>query len=355
LVLQGGGGLGAYQIGAYEALHEAGLEPDWIAGTSIGAINAAVLAGNPPADRLARLEALWREISRPDGWGSGLSGEWLRLSHTESFWEALVLGQPHFFTPRLPGPFLSPPGSAAATSFYDTAPLLDTLGRLVDFAMVNRGSARLTLAATNVETGDLVFFDSSKITLGREHVLASGSLPPAFPPVRIGDALYWDGACVSNTPLDAVLMDEPPGPTLVFLIDLWSASGAAPASIADVLWRQKQIQYASRIAHGIESVAAKIALRRAQGDGPAGAAIEIVHIIYHPTAEEIPNSDAEFSRPSIAARRAAGLSDMRLALAHSGLGAATGVAVHKVARGAVQTRTQFRDVRPGVGWAPDPR
>jgi NTE family protein len=334
LVLQGGGALGAYHIGAYQALEEAGYRPDWVSGISIGAINSAILVGNEPGQRLDRLEELWQEISRDDSWGRLLHGATHKWFNVLSNGEALLFGQPNFFTPRVPSPYLAPAGSPGATSFYDTSPLRATLQRLANFNLINAKTVRISLGATNVTSGNMTFFDNMRQTIGPEHVMASGSLPPGFPAIPIGRELYWDGGCVSNTPLEAVLDDPPATHTIVFMIDLWSAQGKPPRTMDDVLWRQKQIQYASRTAHSIEAVAAKLNLRHAakllgtkESDDavavPSVSAlvddqqqrIDIVHITYHPAAEQIPQSDAEFSRPSIAERRAAGYRDLKQALA----------------------------------------
>ncbi|TCO76328.1 NTE family protein [Plasticicumulans lactativorans] len=356
LVLQGGGALGAYHIGACKALAEAGYEPDWVTGISIGAINACIVAGNPPAQRLAALEALWQDISRPDGWGEVLSGPALRLFNTGSAMEALLVGQPNFFVPRVPNPLFAPTGTVEATSFYDTSPLRDTLLRHADFARINARTTRLSLGATRVTTGELVFFDNARQPLAPEHVMASGSLPPGFPATAVDGELYWDGGCVSNTPLEAVLHDPPAGDALVFMIDLWNPCGPAPGSIDEVTWRQKQIQYASRTTHHIEVVARQFNLQRRvalAGAAPADPAVpdapdlvsgrlDIVHVVYQPSAEEVSNSDAEFSRPSIERRSAAGYHDMHAALAQAPWtvkhAAAVGSMVHRFTAGAMSSR-----------------
>lgn len=362
LILQGGGALGAYHIGAYQAMAEAGFLPDWVSGISIGAINSAIIAGNEPEQRLQQLEALWNEISRPDGWGALLAGKALGLFNSGSAMEALLLGQPNFFTPRFPSPYMAPAGTPQATSFYDTGPLRSTLQRLASFDLINSGKTRLSLGATQVTTGDLVFFDNTRQAIQPEHVMASGSLPPGFPAVRINGELYWDGGCVSNTPLDAILDQEPAGHTLVFMIDLWDAKGAEPKTMDEVFWRQKQIQYASRTNQHIEAVARKQNLRRALGTLAghlpeealasaavqdalalqAGSRMDIVHITYHPTRDQVSQSDAEFSRPSIARRRAAGYQDMQLALEqapwlHHGQQAHVGAMVHRVKAGEIRS------------------
>ena len=242
--------------------------------------------------------------------------------------EALMFGQPHFFSPRPVNPYLVPKARPQEVSFYDTAPMLFTLRRFANFSLINSRAIRLSLGATNIDTGDLEFFDNHKQAIGAEHVLASGSLPPGFPATEVGGKLYWDGGCVSNTPLDAIVDDPGYRRMVVFLIDLWDAAGPPPTSMNDVLWRAKQIQYASRTAHHVDAVATKINLRHAMRllkeanvqdvaavpDDPVLTArrLDIVHIVYRPDAAQIPASDAEFSRSSIADRRAAGYRDMQL-------------------------------------------
>lgn len=336
LVLQGGGALGAYHVGAYQAMQEAGLEPDWVAGTSIGAFTCGVITGNPPARRVARLRQFWDEISRPDVWGAWLPPPLLPVFNAGAVMETMLFGQPNFFRPNVPGPFLSPQGSTSATAFYDTSPMLETLARLCDFDLINEGPVRISLGATNVRTGDLVYFDNRKRKrrIRPEHILASGSLPPGFPAVDIDGDYYWDGGCVSNTPLQAVLDDPPRGHTLVFVIDLWGAAGDVPQSIDQVIWRQRQIQYASRTGQHIDTAAEHLNLRRnlslVKEKLPAGALADpaiaeavalaydgktdILHIQYAPGRDQRSASDAEFSRPSIARRIAAGYKDMSLAI-----------------------------------------
>jgi len=328
LGLQGGGALGAYHIGAYQALEEAGFRPDWVSGISIGAINSAILVGNEPADRLERLEELWWAISRSDPWGGILGTGWQngsreldRMLNFCSHAGALTFGQPNFFRPNFPSPYFAAPGTPAAISFYDTSPMRATLGRLADFDLINEGDTRLSLGATSLSTGHMVFFDNTRQTIGPEHVLASGSLPPAFPPIAIDGDLYWDGGCISNTPLEAVSIDKPDQDTIVFMIDLWSASGHPPRTLDDVLWRQKQIQYANRTAFNIDAVVTKLNLQRtrellkATPHETAAPRFDIVHIVYHPEQDQISQSDAEFSRASIAERRAAGYRDTIEAIA----------------------------------------
>ncbi len=372
LVLQGGGALGAYHIGAYQALAEHGVPPDWVCGISIGAINAAVIAGNPPERRLARLEALWEAISWPALFEPTGGAALHALYNTASNAEALIFGQPNFFQPRPVNPFFAPPG-VAATSFYDTAPLRSTLLRFAAFDLIKAKTTRLSLGATDIATGELRFFDNWQDEIGPEHVMASGALPPGFPPVQIGDRAYWDGGCVSNTPLEAVVQQPPAGHTVVFMVDLWSASGKPPRQMNDVLWRQKQIQYASRTAAHIDAVATRVklghALRRLRSSGAAASdaavpddtalaadTLDIVHIVYHPGADQIPNSDAEFSRFSLRERRRAGYRDMTQALAASPwlappAPAHLGARVHRVTAAGVTTEPAA-DLGPGPGPGP---
>lgn len=253
LVLQGGGALGAYQAGVYEALAEAGIHPDWVAGVSIGAINSAIIAGNEPAQRVAKLRAFWREITANPllDWAGAPTltpkGDLPRAFFNQfSAACALVTGAPGFFSPRQPAPWLHPDGSLEGTSFYETNRLRSTLERLVDFDRINAGDMRFSVGAVNVRTGNLVYFDNHSHTIRPEHVIASGSLPPGFPAVEIEGEFYWDGGLVSNTPLQWVVEHGPRQDTIAFQVDLWSARGELPRNLADVAARQKEIQYSSR-------------------------------------------------------------------------------------------------------------
>lgn len=328
LILQGGGALGAYHIGAFEALNEAGLQPDWFAGISIGAINAALLAGNQPPLRLSRLEQFWDSISWP--------GTDLRIPATlftdgaaiyNSFQAglALTLGQPNFYMPRPLNPWLNWPGSHA-TSFYDFDPLKKTLGKLCDFHLINSPATRLTVGATRITDGELVFFDSANERLGSNHILASAALPPGFPAVEIANEWYWDGGVVSNTPLEGVLAMAPDEDWLIFIIDLWNPTGALPKTMSEVLWRQKEIAFASRTRHQIESCVANHNLQAILQHCPgarlgqqgqtikAAPKVDIVHLAYQAVPGHIPLSDAEFSRRSIRLRRQCGYEDMQAVL-----------------------------------------
>jgi NTE family protein len=254
LVLQGGGALGAYQAGVYEALDEAGLHPDWVAGISIGGINSALIAGNPPEKRVDRLREFWEGITANPhlGWADGIEALLTRGDVVRSFFSqiaanyALVTGAPGFFSPRGVNPLLQPSGTPEATSFYATGELKATLERLVDFDRINKDMTRLSLGAVNVRTGNFVYFDTTTHMIGPEHVMASGSLPPGFPAVEIEGEYYWDGGLVSNTPLQWVVESEPRQDMLAFQVDLWSARGELPTNLAEVATRQKEIQYSSR-------------------------------------------------------------------------------------------------------------
>ena len=247
LVLQGGGALGAYQAGVYQALHEAGVEPDWVSGVSIGAINAALIAGNPPEQRLERLHAFWDRITARKVWHYTPDGDVFRQARnaTSSLF-TMVFGQPGFFEPRMVNPWFSPAGAQDATSYYDTAPLRKTLLELVDFDLLNTTSRRFSVGAVNALTGNFVYFDNAKIRIEPEHVMASGALPPAFPTVKIGTDYFWDGGLVSNTPLQHLLAQDDSLNSLIFQVDLFSARGQLPRTIQDVAGRQKDIMYSSR-------------------------------------------------------------------------------------------------------------
>jgi NTE family protein len=243
LVLQGGGALGAYQLGVYQAMHEAGLEPDWVIGTSIGALNGAIIAGNPPARRLDRLRQFWTLMEHHSALYPGMP---------RAFANALTLTQgiPAFFAIN-PATWFNPDADVGVESaaFYRTGPLLKTLGMLVDFDYLNREGVRLTVGAVSARTGHMRYFDTKKEVLCVEHVVASGAIPPAFPAVKIDGEPYWDGGIYSNTPIEAVLDDEPRRSSLIFSVQVWNPDGKEPQSVLDVLEKHKEIQYASRASH----------------------------------------------------------------------------------------------------------
>ena len=247
LVLQGGGALGAYQAGVYQALHEVGMEPDWVCGVSIGAINSSIIAGNPPEKRLERLRTFWDRITARKVWHYTPDGDIYRKARnlTSSFMTT-TLGQPGFFKPHDINPWLSPAGAKTATSYYDTTPLRDTLLELVDFDRINSREMHFAVGAVNVLTGNFLYFDNKKEIITPEHVMASGALPPALPMVKIGTDHFWDGGIVSNTPLQHLLDQDDRKNSLVFQIDLFSARGALPRDIQEVMARHKDIVYSSR-------------------------------------------------------------------------------------------------------------
>ncbi len=322
LVLQGGGALGAYQAGAYEALCAGGEMPSWVAGISIGAINAALIAGNPPERRVQRLHEFWDIVT--DGTIAVLpglaSGSHARgLFNEVSALATAAFGRPGFFTPRFPPPVLQPDGTPEALSFYDTAPLRTTLQRLVDFDLLNEGSIRLSVGAVNVRSGNFAYFDTSRQRLDVRHILASGALPPGFPPVEIDGEWYWDGGLLSNTPLDYVL-DQPGSPNrLIFQIDLFAATGPLPVDLAQVVEREKDIRFSSRTRLNTDKALQRQALAQAARrlfarlpkrflDDPDLAALKeatceravtVVHLIYRRVSHETHSKDYEFSRLSM--------------------------------------------------------
>jgi NTE family protein len=250
LVLQGGGALGSYQAGVYQALHQAGIEPDWIIGTSIGAINASLIAGNSGQNRLLRLKEFWKRMEQNPVWSFGgvLPGFNEKLSH----WSTMTTGIPGFFKPNpLAHAGDAFPLGADRAGYYSTEPLEQTLAELVDFDLMNDGTPRLTVGAAHVRTSQMRYFDSRDCKLGVKHIMASGALPPAFPAVRIDGELYWDGGILSNTPTEAVFDDNPRSDSLIFAVHLWNPAGAEPATMAEVLNRHKDVQYSSRIASQI--------------------------------------------------------------------------------------------------------
>ncbi len=245
LVLQGGGALGAYQVGVYEAMHEAGIEPDWVIGTSIGAINAALIAGNAREDRLDRLRDFWGRVEQ--GTGNDPLRFWTGLSNMAANMTTVTLGVPAFFTPN-PVAWLNShtPLGVENAAYYTTAPLRETLSDLIDLDHCAEHQIRLTVGAVNARNGEMRYFDSRNERLGIDHVLASGALPPAFPAVRIDGDPYWDGGIYSNTPIEAVLDDKPRLDSVIFTVNMWNPEGPEPESLWQVMGRQKDIQFASR-------------------------------------------------------------------------------------------------------------
>ncbi len=342
LILQGGGALGAYQAGVYEALAEASLHPDWVAGVSIGAANAALVAGNPPEKRVQQMRAFWETVSSPPfgvatASGVSIEGEYMHAAVNQ--WRSmgvLLGGAPGFFTPRIPPPYLHPPGSPEALSFYDVAPMKATLERLVDFDRINAGAIRFSVGATNVRTGNFVYFDSTTHQIGPEHVMASGSLPPGFPATEIEGEHYWDGGLVSNTPLQWVLDSRPRQDTLAFQIDLWSASGAFPRSLVESEVRQKDIRFSSRTRAATDQFTRKQLIRAAaaklleklpndlrqtpEAEILASEADEkvynLIQLIYHSKTYEGTSKDYDFSRRMMEEHWSSGYNDAVRTLRH---------------------------------------
>ena len=342
LILQGGGALGGYQAGVYQALAEANLHPDWVAGISIGAINSALIAGNPPERRVERLRAFWETVSVPPFGVPYIAALEGRDEFTHSVinqvrsWGALVGGAPGFFQPRMPPPFLYPNGAPEALSYYDVAPLRATLERLVDFDLINAGAMRFSIGAVNVRTGNFVYFDSTTHQICLEHVMASGSLPPGFPPTEIEGEYYWDGGLVSNTPLEWVLDSRPRRDTLAFQIDLWSARGAFPRNLIEADTREKEIRYSSRTRRASDQFKKKQILRRAAAQLLAKIPKELqqtpeaemlaleadekvynlIQLIYHARNYEGNSKDYEFSRRTMEEHWRSGYNDAVRTLRH---------------------------------------
>jgi NTE family protein len=345
LVLQGGGALGAYQVGVYEALHEAGIEPDWVIGTSIGAINGAIIAGNRSGDRLPRLRELWGRFRQP----AQLPG----LQHVSTLFQ----GIPGFFSPRLPawGGWQARVGLDAA-SCYSTAPLRATLSSLIDFGVLNAAHPRLTVGAVNVTSGSLRYFDSRDAALGLDEVLASGALPPAFPAVRVNEQAFWDGGLYSNTPLEAVLDDDPRRDSVIFSVNVWQSTGREPESIWQAMAREKDIRYATRddshIARQKQIHQLRHVIRELAKNLPAGkrrtrefrelaawgcgTTMHVVRLLAPTLRGEDYMKDLDFSAASIRMRCEAGLADARRMIEHAPWAAPVdpmeGVVVHELSK-----------------------
>ena len=344
LVLQGGGALGSYQAGAYQALCHFDFEPEWVAGISIGAINAAIIAGNEPAKRIARLKEFWEMVSSGTPWVPVpiTKGDRERSLYNETS-AALVatFGTPGFFTPRVPPAPLWPKGSPEAQSFYDTAPLRKTLERLVDFDRINDLKCRLSVGAVGVTTGNLKYFDNVEFNklgkrLGPEHIMASGALPPGFPSIVIDGEHYWDGGIASNTPLDYVLDMETKNDLLIFQVDLFSARGQLPESMLEAAEREKDIRYSSRtrmntdknrqihnarravrdlidkLPDDLKSDPSAVLLREAAKENT----VTVVHLIYRSKNYESGSKDYDFSRVAMVEHWGAGVRDVHRSMQH---------------------------------------
>ena len=268
LILSGGGALGSYQAGVYQALAERNLHPDWVAGISIGAVNAALIAGNPPERRVDRLREFWETVSGPPSGvryfaGLKIHDSFRRIVNHGRSLDALLRGAPGFFKLRVPPPYLHQNSRLETLSYYDVTPLKSTLGRLVDFDLINAGATRFTACAVNVRTGNVVPFDNTTCQICPEHVMASGSLPPALPTIKIGSEYYWDGGLVSNTPLQWVLDTPPRKDTLAFQVDLWNACGDLPGNFVESEVREKDILFSSQTRMATEQFKKRQILRRA--------------------------------------------------------------------------------------------
>jgi NTE family protein len=353
LVLQGGGALGAYQVGVYQALHERGIEPDWVIGTSIGAINGALIAGNTPENRLKRLHDFWDRVEHGSaiderGWWPGLGNFFTNL-------QTVTRGIPSFFTPN-PNSWRGPQAMLGVeeAAYYRTAPLRKTLGDLVDFDHLALCRTRLTVGAVNVRTGQMTYFDSRECRLAAEHVMASGALPPAFPAVRVDGDPYWDGGVYSNTPIEAVLDDKPRRNSLIFSVNLWQPAGPEPESIWQVMGRQKDIQYASRadshiakqkqihhLRHIIRELAREMpeALRESTrvkdlASWGCGTTMHVVRLLAPHLDGEDHTKDIDFTPAGVRARWQAGYADTLRALDRApwknGADPMDGVVVHEM-------------------------
>jgi NTE family protein len=333
LVLQGGGALGSYQAGVYEALASSEYLPDWVAGISIGAINAAIIAGNTPANRLQSLRSFWEGITAHTSlWPSVVDGSLVAWQQKASALTALTFGQPGFFTPRTPQDWFSP---NKFVSYYDTSALKATLERLIDFDRINNvDDIRLSVGAVNVRTGQFVYFDSAKITIRPEHIMASGALPPGFPPVEIDGEHYWDGGLFSNTPLGYVLDYSPRRSRLTFQVDLFQPQGRLPTNLDEVTERDKDIRYSSRtkicsndfrdrhdVRHAINELhkllpADLLSTEQAKRLYELGCVTEmdIVQLVYRPVEPQGASKDYAFGRSAMERRWRQGISDARTVL-----------------------------------------
>src|SRR6267142_2626006 len=342
LVLQGGGALGSYQAGAYQALCHFDFEPEWIAGISIGAINAAIIAGNPREKRVERLKEFWEMVSAPVPWNPVTKSDRGRLLFNETS-AALIatFGVPGFFTPRFPPAPLWPPGSAQSESYYDTAPLRKTLERLVDFDRINDLKTRLSVGAVSVTSGNFRYFDNFEFKklgkkIGPEHIMASGALPPGFPSVEIEGEHYWDGGVASNTPLDFVLDEELRRDLIIFQVDLFSARGQLPETLLDAAEREKDIRYSSRTRMNTDKNRqihnARMAVRDLIGKLPDDLkndpsvellreaakenTVTVVHLIYKSKNYESSSKDYDFSHVGVVEHWNAGVRDVHLSMRH---------------------------------------
>jgi NTE family protein len=339
LLLQGGGALGSYQAGVYQALAEADLHPDWVAGISIGAFNSAIIAGNPPETRVERLREFWESVcSSPLGIPYfrfiDLKDDFSHQTVNQArAWNIVMFGAPRFFVPR-PASTLFFPGHIGRASFYDNSPIRETLARVVDFDRINAGDMRFSVGAVDVRSGNFTYFDTTSHRIGIEHVIASGSLPPALPATEVDGNHYWDGGLVSNTPLQWVLDNRPRRDTLAFQVDLWSARGELPKDLIDVEVRHKEIVYSSRTRAATDHYKTAQKVRNALAtllkklppelcDDKEVKILEphaddkvcnIVHLIYRSKSYEGFSKDFEFSRRTMEEHWRAGYRDAQQTL-----------------------------------------
>lgn len=337
LVLQGGGALGAYQAGVYEALALEDMLPDWVAGISIGAINAALIVGNAPEDRVPALRTFWEGVSRELQFHPSESTGFARRAYNEFAAQlAATIGIPGFFLPRIPPPLPEWPADFERLSYYDTTPLRATLLDLVDFDRINSCETRFAVGAVNVLNGNFAYFDNTERTIAPEHIMASGALPPGFPPVQIDGEWYWDGGLVSNTPLQYVLDNRRPCAMEVFQVDLFSSRGIVPRTMADIAQREKDIRFSSRTRLGTDQSRKLQHLRAAArrlasklpdewADDPdlaqllacrAEGPVAVMHLINRPRGYETNSKDYEFSRMTVAEHWRAGKADATTSLEH---------------------------------------
>jgi NTE family protein len=337
LVLQGGGALGSYQAGAYQALCRHDFEPEWVAGISIGAINAAIIAGNPREKRVERLKEFWEQASSPVPWQPMLSDDRAHSLFNEASAAMIAaFGVPGFFTPRFPPAQFWPSGNPGSLSYYDTAPLRETLERLVDFDRINSGQTRLSVGAVNITTGNFTYFDSAQQTIRPEHIMASGALPPGFPAVEVDGQYYWDGGIASNTPLDYVLEQETRTDLLIFQVDLFSARGPLPATLLEAAEREKDIRYSSRTRLNTDQNKkihnARKALRdlisklpdnlkddpsvKFLSEAAKENTVTVVHLIYRRKNYEASSKDYDFSRLNMIEHWTSGGNDVDLSMRH---------------------------------------
>jgi NTE family protein len=342
LLLQGGGALGAYQGGVYQALAESGLHPDSVAGISIGAINCALIAGNAPEDRVEKLRKFWETVTQPPLGIPYMAGTELKndLQHQMvNQWRALgtlMFGAPSFFKPRIPPPIFTPAANPGTLGFYDTTPLKALLESLADFDRINAKEMRFGVGATNVKTGNFIYFDNMTHNVGPQHVMASGSLPPGFPATEVDGEFYWDGGIVSNTPMQWLLDSRPRQDTLAFQVDLWSARGELPHDMIEVDVRMKDIRYSSRTRKGTDEFRRLQSVRRAAAklleqmppelrQTPEAELLaqeadskvyNIIHLIYHAKHYEGSSKDYEFSRRTMEEHWKSGYDDMACTLRH---------------------------------------